>query len=111
MVLSIQILGAVFGIFMFYLSYLYFRKKDFYLKDFLIWGVIWLLFIVATLIPDTLNRITETFHIQGAMWFFTIVSIVFLTLVMFFIYRTVRKDNRKLQRVVRELALERAKKK
>jgi len=111
MVLVIQIIGAVFGLFMFYLSFLYFKKKDFHLRDFLLWGVIWILFVSATLVPDTINKLTETFHIQGAMWFFTIVSIVFLTLVVFNVYRTVKKDHRKLQRVVRELALERANKK
>jgi len=111
MVLIIQIFGAMFGFFMFYITFLYLKRKDFVLRDFMIWGSVWILFIIATLFPDSLNTITESFHIQGAMWFFTIVSIVFLTLITFFVYRTVKKDHRKIERIVREFAFQRAKKK
>lgn len=111
MVLGVQIFGFVFGIFMIYLAFIYMKKKDLSLNDFLFWLIIWILFIVAVMIPQTLNIFMETLGIIGAIQFFTVIGFVFLFGFVFFLYKNVRKTQRMLAKVVKEIALQKIKKK
>lgn len=106
MVLGVQILGLVFGIVMIYLAFVYMRKKEISLNDFLFWLIIWILFIVAAMIPQTINIFMETLGIVSAMQFFTVFGFVFLFAFVFYIYKNVKKTQRMVAKIVKEIALQ-----
>lgn len=110
MVVGIQLFGILFGIAMIYLAFIYLKKKDLTINDFIIWLVVWLIFIFAVSFPQKLNVFMDTFGIIGAMQFFAITGIIFLSAIVFYLYTKVRKNQKQLARIVKETALKEAKK-
>lgn len=111
MALTIQYIAAFFGIVMVYFTYMYFKRREFSLADFFVWGILWLLFIFAVIFPNTLNIFLETFNIKSAIDFITIFAFIFIFALVFYLHLNVRKMQRKLEIVVRETAIKRADKK
>ncbi len=108
MVLIIQVAGALFGLFLIYLTFLQYKRHEFKASEFLIWAVIWVLFIIVSLFPRILESIVESLKLQRIMDLFTITGFLFLVLLTFYNYFTLRKNNRKLEKIVREIALKEA---
>src|SRR3989344_2297566 len=100
MVVGIQIVGIIFGIGMLFLSYLYFRKKEFGPRDFAIWVIVWIIFLIAIMFPKTVNVLLDTLGIVSALWLFALV---------FHLHVSVRKGQRKLEKVVKKIALKKVK--
>jgi len=61
--IGIQIVGLIFGLIMIYFSYVYFRRKEFSPRDFIMWGAVWTAFIIAILFPQKLNIFLDTLKI------------------------------------------------
>lgn len=110
MVLGVQLFGILFGIAMIYFAFLYLKKKDLTINDFIIWLVVWLLFILAVLFPQKLDIFMDTLGIIGAMQFFAVIGMVFLFAVVFYLYTRVRKNQRRLAKIVKDVALKEVKK-
>ena len=108
MVLTIQYFAAFFGFVMVYFTYMYFKRREFSLNDFFVWGSIWLLFTFAVIFPNTLNIFLETFNIKSAIDFITIFAFLFIFALVFYLHLSVRKMQKKLENVVRETAFKRA---
>lgn len=108
MALTIQYLAAFFGIVMVYLTYMYFRRRELSSLDLFIWGVVWIIFILAVIFPQTLNIFLETFNVQGAIDFITIFAFIFIFGLVFYLHLSVRKIQKKMVAVVRETAIKRA---
>ena len=108
MALTIQYLAAFFGIVMVYFTYMYFRRRELSSIDLFIWGGVWVIFIFAVIFPQTLNIFLETFNIQGAIDFISIFAFIFIFGLVFYLYLSVRKIQRKMEAVVRETAIKRA---
>lgn len=109
MVSILQILGVLFGLVMLFFTYSYFKRKEFEVGDFVVWLVVWLLFIVATVVPESVKFAFEALNIQGALWFITIGAVAFLTILVFYLHKTVRKMQGKVEKLVTEIALKNAK--
>jgi len=105
MVVGIQIVGLFFGLSMMYFSFFYYRRKDFSKGDAALWIFVWLVFLMGVLFPQRLDLIIQTFGVVGALQLFTITSILFLTAVIFYLFRVVRKNQRQVEKLVRERAL------
>lgn len=103
---GIQIAGMLFGLVMLYLCHLYYRRGDLGTVDFSLWAGIWVLYLYAVLFPQTLNFFLETLGIQGAMHLFTIASFMVSFAVIFHLYRTTRRLQRKIEKLVTALAHE-----
>ena len=48
MLLAIQIVGILFALFMIYYAYLTYKRKEFKIKEFLVWAIFWLIFMIIT---------------------------------------------------------------
>jgi len=105
MTLILQITGVVFAFAMIYFTYIHFKRKEFFFRDMLIWTIAWIGFIIVLIVPQSLNFLFESFSIQGALWFITIFAIIFLTGLVFYLHYTVRKCERKVELVVKKVAL------
>ena len=106
-ILGIQILGSLFGFFMMYYTFLQHKRKEFTIKEYSFWFIFWGAFVVITLFPQILDPILTTLNIVRALDFFIIAGFLFLIFIIFYTYTIVRKNQRKLEEVVRSIALKR----
>ena len=106
-ILGIQILGILFGFFMMYYTFLQYKRKEFTIKEYSFWFVFWAAFVVVTLFPQILDPLLKTFSIARALDFFIITGFLFLIFVIFYTYTVVRKNQRKIEEIVRQVALKR----
>ena len=109
MVLAIQIAGILFGLFMIYYSFLNFKKKEFTAKEFTFWLVFWILFVVFTLVPYILDPIAKSLNFARTFDLLVISGFIFLMLAIFYTYTVTRKTQKKVETIVRTLAMEKNK--
>lgn len=110
MVLGIQILGIVFGIFLIYFTFLNYKRKEFSKAELVIWAIVWVMFIYLTLLPNSLDFVAEKLNLVRTMDFLTILGFMFLISFTFYNYQLNIHNRRKLERVVRAVALKNKKK-
>ncbi|MGV8169072.1 MAG: DUF2304 domain-containing protein [Candidatus Nanoarchaeia archaeon] len=105
MIAGVQILGIIFCIIMVYFSYVYYKRKNYGLRSLILWMAVWLgaLFVVS--FPKTLYGIMEALKIQRTADFLTLLGFAFFAVITFYLYIIVKKNNRKMELLVRELAM------
>ena len=106
MILGIQLLGFLFGLFMVYYSFIHFKRKEFKPVEFSFWLVLWLIFVLVSLLPNVLDPITKTLSVTRTMDLLIIVGFMFLIGVTFYNYTTIRKNQKKVEDLVRKIAIE-----
>jgi len=106
-ILGIQILGILFGFFMIYYTFLQYKRKEFTIKEYSFWFIFWSAFVIITLFPQILDPVLITLNIARTLDFFIITGFLFLIFVTFYTYTIVRKNQRNLEEVVRNMALKR----
>jgi hypothetical protein len=111
MVLGIQVAGFLFGLFMIYYSFLNFKKKEFSKKEFGVWLVAWILFIIIALFPQILDPLVQTLDFARTFDLLMISGFLFMLLVVFHTHTIARKTQRQVERVVRSMAIIKSKKK
>jgi len=106
-ILGIQLLGLLFGLFMIYLTFLHRKRKDYTKKEGFIWIIMWIGFIFVTLFPNSLDFLVKrTFGLKRPLDFFIIIGFLFMVFISFYTYSIVRKNQKKLEEIVRKIALE-----
>lgn len=104
-ILGIQILGILFALFMFYLTFLHQRRKEFTVKEFIFWAGAWIIFLLLVLFPTAFDfLIKDVLSVSRRMDFFTILGFMFLIGILFHTYTIVRKCQNKMEQVVRKIA-------
>jgi hypothetical protein len=110
MALELQILGVAYGLGMFYFLYASWRRHELTKGDFYLWSFAWLGFIFVLIFPNASESLRVFLKISGGQVpFFTIFGFMFLTGVVFYLYQKVRSNSRKIERIVKEVAIKRAK--
>ena len=104
MFFGIQIVGVIFGLAMLYLSYVYFKKKDFTTNDFILWLSVWIAFLLVVIFPGTVRFLLNTLNVEDAVTLFTIFGFMFIFGMVVYLYRIVRKSQKKIESVVIEIA-------
>ena len=105
MVLGIQIAGILFGLFMIYYSFLHYKRKEFTSKEIFFWSAIWVLFIIVSLFPNILDPIVKIGGFLRALDLLIISGFLFLIAAIFYNYTVTRKVQKKLETVVRDIAM------
>ena len=105
MFLGIQLIGILFGIFMAYMTYLHLKRNEFNRREFIFWIFLWIVFLVITINPGMFDSIIRGLKIIRVMDLLTIVGFMFLLGLNFHIYSIARKNETKLEKVVREVAI------
>ena len=111
MVLGIQIAGFLFGLFFLYYSFLNYKKKEFTIREFVFWVVAWAVFILIALFPFILDPILKPLGFFRALDFLIISGFLFLIASIFYTHTITRKTQKKLEIIVRSLAVEKSRKK
>ncbi|MFH1457184.1 MAG: DUF2304 domain-containing protein [Patescibacteria group bacterium] len=105
MMTGIQIIAAAFGLFMAYLTFVQYKKKDFNRYQFFIWEVLWLGFVIVTILPEKFNFFTEKLGIARAFDLFAIVAFVIILFLVFYNYLLITKIEKRLVEKTRDKAL------
>lgn len=108
-ILGIQILGVLFGLFMMYYTFLHYKREELTIKEYSFWIVLWILFVVVALFPAILNPIVSSLKVLRRMDFLTILGFMFLTGSMFYVYIIVRSNQKRLEEIVRKIAIKKKK--
>ena len=106
MVVGIQIVGLAFVVFMLYLTFLHFKRKEFSGLECGTWIVLWLVLAFITLFPTSLNFIVKNIlSMKRPLDFYIISGFLFVILLTFFNYSLAKKNNKQIEIIVRKLAL------
>ncbi|MBT4541080.1 DUF2304 domain-containing protein [Candidatus Woesearchaeota archaeon] len=109
-ILGIQIFGMFFSCIMIYLTFLHYKRKEFSVEIFFFWLTLWLGFIFMVVYPTSLD-----FLIRGILKFgrrldfFIVLGFIFLIALMYYNYIVVRYTKKRVERIIREVALEKVK--
>ena len=104
-ILGIQILGSAFGIFMLYYTFLHWKRKELTRNEGTFWISFWGIFLIVTVVPSVLDGIVVSLDLTRTMDLFIITGFLFLVGALFYTYLLVRKNQKKLEEIVRNIAL------
>jgi hypothetical protein len=104
MALGIQLAGIIFSLFMIYLSYTYYRKNSYSWRSFIVWGIVWAGVMVIIAIPQTIYGVMQALDINRTADFFVAIGFGMFAVLMFYLYVTVKQNDRRVERIVRALA-------
>lgn len=110
MIPGIQIIGIIFALVMLYFTYVYYKRKSYSYRSLILWGLVWfgVLFLVS--FPQIVYGIMGSLQIQRTADFFVMAGFVFFSVVIFHLYITVKKNNEKMEELVRNIAKNKRKK-
>ena len=104
--LGIQIFAVIFALIMLFFTYFYFKRKDLTFNDLIIWSAVWIIFLLGVLFPRYLDFfMLQVLDVISVIQLFTIFGFMFFSIVIFYLYKTVRKNQRKIERLVKEIAM------
>ena len=101
----IQIFGILFGFVMVYITYFYYRRKEFNFIDFMIWITIWSAFLFFISFPEMLSWLLNPLKIARLLDLLMIMSFVVLFALISFLYNETKKNERRIKEIVREISL------
>jgi hypothetical protein len=106
MITGIQILGLLFGLFMLYVSFLYYKRKELKAMEWGFWSLLWLVFIGLALLPGSLDFVVkDVLEMQRPLDFLIILGFMFLIGVTFYNYHLTKKTQAKVEDIVRKIAI------
>ena len=107
MILGIQVLGVLFGLFMLYVTFLHQKRNEFSIKEGVFWIVSWVFFIYVVVWPRSLDFIVkDILRVSRTFDFFIVLGFMFLIGITFYNYLVIRKTNKKIETLVRKIALD-----
>ncbi|MAG15646.1 hypothetical protein CMO88_01140 [Candidatus Woesearchaeota archaeon] len=111
MPLGIQVFGLVFSAFILYMSFLYYKKKEFTLTEWSFWALFAILFATLSVFPQVLDPIVRSLNLGRKLDLFIILGFMFLIATTFYTYRVARNTDKRVEELVRNMAIEKEKKK
>lgn len=108
MLAGIQLIGIVFSLFMIYLTFLYFKRDDYGKLGFFFWMMVWLGFLLLVTFPKSVYNIMELLSIERTADFVVSGALLLYSVVIFKLYVSNKKLQRKIDSVVRKVALDKA---
>ena len=106
MVLGIQIIGSSFGLFMIYYTFLHYKRKEFTVKEFCFWVLLWILFITFSFFPWLLEPFVKTLRFGRTIDLVIVLGFMFLIGALLYTYILVRNIQKKMEEIVRRIAFE-----
>lgn len=104
--IGIQIVAIIFALGMTYFSFLHFRRKEFTLKELVLWMILWIGLIVVVIFPKSVEFLLKTFSITRTFDLVVIVGVVILFGITFRNYVIIKRMERKIENFVRKESLE-----
>lgn len=108
--LGVQILASLFAIFMLYVVFLHFKKRNLSSPELVFWVILWSTFLFFTFKPRVLDPILARLFIVRALDLLMIVSFMILAYLGFQNHIGIKVLQREHEKLVRKLAFKNAKK-
>lgn len=109
MIIGVQIVGILFGLFMMYYTFLHYKRGELTSKNWTFWLILWSLFIIVTLFPQLLDPFVVKLHLARTMDLFIILGFMFLVGISVYTNIMLRKNQKKIEDIVRAIALQNGK--
>lgn len=109
MILGVQIFGALFGLFIMYLSFVFMKRDEFTNNEWGFWTVLGLMITFLSVFPRILDPFVQTLNMSRKMDLLIIFGFIFLIGAAFYNYVVARRTQRNLEKLVRKLALKNTK--
>lgn len=102
---GIQLIAIIVGMSAVHLTHLYYKRSHFSKKELLFWGFVWLIFMFVAIFPRSVSPLTGYLGLARPMDLIMIVAFIVLFSLAFHNYILGRKQERDLERLVREISL------
>ena len=106
MVLGIQIIALLFGIFMLYYSFIRYKRREFTINEFFVWALVWFVFIIGSLVPNALDPFFKKLNFARILDVYIVAGFLFLIGVSFYNYTLARKNQKRIEKIVRRNAFD-----
>ena len=106
--IALQLISIVFGLYMLYWSFLVYKKRLIYINELFFWVVVWVSFMGVVLLPESTKTILQTFKINRTMDLLMILTFFVLWMITFRNYTENKQLRKKLQDLVRSMAIKKA---
>lgn len=104
--LSLQIAGVIFALAMLFITFYFFKKNTYTYRSLTGWFFVWMLFLLFVLFPDTLNPVLKTLKISSRTQFFMIAGMFFFSAIVFALFVSVKRLEKRMELLVARLAKE-----
>ncbi len=105
MVLGIQIIGILFGLFMLYMTFLHLKRNEYGFKMYFFWLFLWVGFLIVAIFPWVLDQFIKPLSIVRTFDLLFILGMMFLVGISFYNYTVVAQTQKRVEKIVRKLAL------
>ncbi|MFA6254799.1 MAG: DUF2304 family protein [Patescibacteria group bacterium] len=102
----IKIIIILFIVFVFWRTFLRFRKGDITSRELVIWLIFWFLVAAATLVPKKTDAVSQWLGVERGADLLVYLSVIVLFFLVFKIIVRLEKIDRDITKVVRRTALE-----
>lgn len=104
-ILGVQIITVLFAIFMMYVVFLNWKKKDINGNEIFFWMMLWSVFIFLVLFPNILQSLTQLLFIARVMDLLMVIAFMILAFLGFQNYIANKRMEKKIEELVRKSAL------
>lgn len=108
--IPLQAISVIFGLFMMYVVRIHRRKSHLESVEYGAWMALWLLFIVIAIFPESFNGIVQTLHIARVFDLLVVLALMIVVFLTFINRIDQKKLQQKLEKIVRQKAIDDAKK-
>ena len=102
---QLQILSVLFALAMVYWTWSSYRRRTIRLGELALWLAVWSAFVLAVLLPQSVSVFVQRLRVNRVMDLFMILGFMLVWVVLFLNHLELRRMQRRLQDLVRELAL------
>lgn len=110
MILGLQIIAILFSLIMTYFTFLHYKRKEYDIRGFVIWLLIWIGFMILAIFPETVYGVMESLKIERTVDFFVISGFLIFSVILFRNYAIAKKNEKRIEQIVRKFAIEKDKK-
>jgi hypothetical protein len=103
--LQLQLLSLLFALAMGYWTWTVYRLRTIRLGELFLWLAVWGAFSLAVLLPQSVAVFVQRLHVNRVMDLFMILGFMLVWVVLFLNHLELRRLQKRLQDLVRELAL------
>lgn len=103
---GIQIIALFFALFLSYFTFLSFKRHEFTVKEYLAWQLVWIMFAWVTLFPEQFALVAGDFGAVRPLDLFTVLGFIVVLGISFYTYVNVDRLGKKLEKTVRDLAMQ-----
>ncbi|MDI6785160.1 MAG: DUF2304 domain-containing protein [bacterium] len=111
MIIGLQITGAIFALLMIYLSIVHYKKGSLNSLEIAVWLSIWVLVILVVIFPDIVRAYSMSFSVSRVLDLLIAGGFILTITMVTSAYIRVNKLERKMEDLIRKLALKDSEKK